>query len=456
MRNDAGRGPAGMMALALLVAGAAACEAGEPSPPDPTGSPTAAPAKLTFGAYGPKEELTALGDVTGQFNALDEPAKVEMQTWPDDDSLIRALKSGADVPDVFMVSRDDFAWLRQENLTRPVDDLLDERGVDFGDDYSRDALQAFSADDRLQCMPYGISPMVMYYNKALVDFDKMEARGLSVPNGERVGWTFDQFAAAADFATRPRKGTRGVYIEPTLESLAPFIYSGGGPMFDDDTAPTSLAFSDGTTQDALERSLELLRSPTLTLTEEQLERRTPLEWFERGRLGMIEGYRELVPELRQVQGLDFDTIAMPVLEQAATVGQVTGLCLSKDAASTPAAADFMVHLLDTPASGRVARTGYLVPANLEVALSDDFLQPGRLPEHSAVFSNSVRNIVFPPLLPTWQELEDAVSGTLEQLLNQPILDNLDELTQQIDEESRTVLDPENASPSPSETPSDEE
>ena len=32
-------------------------------------------------------------------------------------------------------------------------------------------------DDRLQCMPYGISPMVIFYNKALVDFDRMEARG---------------------------------------------------------------------------------------------------------------------------------------------------------------------------------------------------------------------------------------------------------------------------------------
>ena len=448
------RGPAGVVLLALVVSGAAACDAGEPTPPEPTGNSSTPPTRLTFGAFGAKEELTALGDVTGEFNALYEPADVVMETWPNEDSLIAALKAGQDVPDVFMVSRDDFAWLREQELTQPVDDLLDERGVDFGDDYSRDALQAFSDDNRLQCMPYGISPMVIFYNTDLVDFDKMEARGISVPE-ERLAWSFDQFAAAADFATRPRRGTHGVYVEPTLEALAPFIYSGGGPLFDDETDPTSLAFSDSTTQDALERSLELLRSPTLTLTEEQLEKHTPLEWFERGKLGMIEGYRDLVPGLRRVPGLDFDVIAMPVLDQAATVAEVTGLCMSKDAASTPAAADFMVHLLDTPAGGRVTRAGYLVPANLEVALSDDFLQPGRLPEHADVFNASVRNIVFPPLLTTWPELEDAVDETLQQLMNQPILDNLDELTQQIDEESRTVLDPETASPSPSDSESAE-
>ena len=236
-----------------------------------------------------------------------------------------------------------------------------------------------------------------------------------------------------------------------MQGLAPFIYSGGGAMFDDETEPTSLAYSDDSSRDALERSLELFRSPTVTLTEEQLARRTPLEWFKRGKLGMMEGYRSLVPGLRRVQGLEFDVIAMPVLEQPATVGEVTGLCMSKEAVSAPAAADFMVHLLDTPAGGHVARAGYLVPANLEVALSEDFLQPGRLPEHSQTFNASVRNIVFPPLLSNWSELDQAVAVSLDQLFSQPILDNLDELTEQIDQESRTVLDPEfEESPSPDE------
>jgi multiple sugar transport system substrate-binding protein len=450
-RGTRRRGWAGLATLALVVVGAAACTDGEPTPPepDPTSPAPQTQTRLTFGAYGPAEELVALEEVTANFNALYEPAEVRMRSWPDERGLRRAFESGERLPDVFMVSREDMAWLQEEELTQPVDALLDERGVDFGDDYSRDGLQAFSADDRLQCMPYGISPMVIFYNTKLVDFDRMEARGLSVPGEERLAWNFDQFVAAAEFATRPRKGTRGVYVEPSLEALAPFVYSGAGPLFDDEADPTSLAFSDDTTRDALERSLELLRSPTLTLTEQQLARRSPLAWFKRGKLGMIEGYRRMVPELRQVQGLEFDVIAMPSLEQSATIGEVTGLCLSDRAADTQAAADFMVHLLGTPSVERVARSGYLVPANLEVALSDAFLQPGRLPGHAPVFNNSVRSIVFLPLLSTWPQLENAVAPALDRLLNQPILDNLDELTEQIDEASRTVLDPEAASESAS-------
>ena len=443
------------MAAALMVASLAACDAGPAPDPEPTPTPDAGPVeKLTFGAFGADDELAAYAAVVDNFNSLREGPEVELQPAEDGDALVDALREGK-VPDVFLVSRDDLAWLLEEDLTQPVDTLLDERGVDFGDGYSRDGLQAFSAEDRLQCMPYGISPMVIFYNTEMVDFERMERRGLPVPTqpddeGRRAQtWAFDTFAAAAQFAAQPKTNSRGVYVEPTLETLAPFILSGGGQIFDDTQDPTSLAFSDDGTRAALERSLELLRSPLVTPSEEQLAKNSPLEMFKEGKLAMIEGYRDLVPELRQVQGLEFDVIAMPVLESAATVGKVSGVCLSADAADAASAADFMVNFLSIPSVKRVVQAGYLVPANLEVALSDDFLQAGRLPLHAGVFNASVRSIEFQPLLTTWMELERAVASGLEQLLNEPVLDDLDALTEQIDLDSRTVLDPESVTPSES-------
>ena len=439
---------AGLTSLALALTG---CTGGDDEPsPKPERTTAAAPTKLEFGVFGPEDETTAFQAVVDTYNSLSDDGEVRIRSWPDHDGLMDALKNGDDVPDVFMVNRGDLAWLQAHDLTQPVDELLDERDVDFGDGYSRDALQAFSADNRLQCMPYGISPMVIFYNTQLVDFARMQARGLDAPDpeGDHGRWSFDQFAAAADFAARPRKHTKGVQIEPTLRGLSPFIYSGGGTVFDDDSHPTSLAFSDGDTRTALAQTLELLRDPHLTLTEKQLDRATPLQWFKRGRLGMIEGFRSLVPELRQVPQLSFDVMPMPVLDNAATVGDITGLCLSRHAASTPAAADFLVHALSTPSVSRVARTGYLAPANLEVAASDDFLQPGRQPAHANVFNSSVRSMQLPPLLDTWPELENAVSTSLEEMLNVPILDDLEGLTEEIDAESRGVLSPESPSQSP--------
>jgi multiple sugar transport system substrate-binding protein len=439
------RATAAVCVAMMLALTACESDGGSPEPAPSPSATTKDPVQLTLGVNGTEDELAAYTAVAETFDSLYDPATVKLQNWNSSADMMSDIRDGEPVPDVFLVSRDDLATLQEEQLTQPVDALLDARGVDFGDGYSRDSLQAFSADDRLQCMPYGISPMVIYYNTELVDFDRMERRGLVFP-AEREAWTFEMFAAAAQFASRTGTGANGVYIEPGVRTLSPFVNSGGGQVFDDDEAPTSLAFADGDSVEAIERTLEVLRRPQLTLSEKQIARQSPLQWFKQGELGMMAGYRRLVPGLRQVHGLDFDVISMPILDGFATTGDITGLCLSADAASTPAAADLMVHLLGTPAVERVVRAGYLVPANSEVALSEEFLQPGRLPEHSNVFNNSVRSIQIPPLLSVWPELEAAVRPELDQLVQVPVLDDLEERLADIDEESRTVLESDTATP----------
>ena len=184
--------------------------------------------------------------MANNFDTVNDRADVTVKAWLRHDGLRRSIELGKPVPDVFLVSRRDLRWFVENGLTAPVDTLLDERGVDFGDVYSRDALEAFSSDNRLQCMPYGVAPQVVFYNENMVDFNRMEIRGFDVPADHRR-WSWDQFVTAAKFAARPFRETKGVAIDPTLAGLAPFVYSGGGDLFDDDTDPTSLAFSDEST-----------------------------------------------------------------------------------------------------------------------------------------------------------------------------------------------------------------
>ena len=114
-----------------------------------------------------------------------------MKTWPTEDDLVDALKAGEEVPDVFMVSRDDLAWLLEEGLTQPVDPLLDERGVDFGDDYSRDAVRGVQ---RRQ-------PAPVHALRHLADGDVLQqgARRLRPDGG----------AAGSTYRPRPRRARAG-------------------------------------------------------------------------------------------------------------------------------------------------------------------------------------------------------------------------------------------------------
>lgn len=453
--------------LALMVlTGAAACSEGEAKPSaTPTVSISPAPVSLTFGVFGPPAERKAYEDLAERYTGPNGNVTVKVVGWADRDEAARAYRSGEQMPDVFMASQRDLAWLTEHGLTQPVNELLDARGVSFGDDYSRDALLAFSSDNSLACMPYSISPMVIYYNTDLVNFDTMRRRGLDAPEDDseqgqqRLAptWNFDQFTAAAQFAARPARHTRGVYIEPTLLGLSPFIMSGGGNVFDDAKAPTSLAFSDGDTQQALETTLALLRDAQVTPTEQQLAHATGKELFEQGKLGMIAGFRSLTPELRTVPGLNFDVMPMPKISRSGTVGDVAGMCISADTEHVADAADFLVEVLSQDAVAEVARQGYMVPANVTVATSDAFLQPNREPQHAEVFNASVRDIGVPPQLDSWSQLESAAEPGIEELMTVPVLDDdtMGEITAEIDGASQEVLQPPSptATTSPTDSPS---
>ena len=171
--------------LACLLATAAvltACTSGEDPDPEPTGTP--APIKvvdLTFGVWGTEEEIAAYQDVVDLYDEMTDEVTIDLESFETHEELLDAVEAG-DVPDVFLVQRGDLSYLLDNDVTQPIGERLDERDVQFGDDYSRAALEAFSFDRDLQCMPYGVSPYVVYYNTNLVDFDRMAERGLNVPN----------------------------------------------------------------------------------------------------------------------------------------------------------------------------------------------------------------------------------------------------------------------------------
>lgn len=421
---------------------------------DPTSTVPPAPTELTFGVWGTPQEIAAYRAMAAAYVKATPGAKVTVKVFDSPGALAAVLRSSAPAPNVYLIPRGQLGMVMSRHRNRPLQELLADRGLNLGDDYSRNAVTAFSAEDDLQCMPYTVSPMVMYYNTDLIRFARMKAHGLNVPSMTNSSFTLDEFRTAARVAARVGGGdTAGVAIDPTIQDLAPFVLSGGGDVFDDDTDPTRLSLgSDGSTN-ALRQTLEVLRDPRLTLSSAQLRRHTALEWFERGRVGMIAGYRDLVPQLRAVKGLHFDVLPMPMVGSARTVGDLTGLCLSSGAPhQVQAAADFLTYLSGDAATTRLSRVGSLQPAYMRVAYSPAYQQPNRQPAHAQVFTNLLRYIQVWPLGVPWQRLERVAGPVLRQLMTTPVLDDLDERLDALDQRSQQVLSPPPAS-SPSGAPS---
>jgi multiple sugar transport system substrate-binding protein len=429
-----------LVGLAVIAATATACSDGSPAAPGATSSPTSSttgPVNLTVSVYGAAGEITAYQRIVDSWNTQHPLQKLTLTTTGDRDEQRAALTSGAPLPDIFLTSRRELGWLMEHQETQPVGELLDERGMNFGDDLQRDAIAAFSANDALQCMPWGVSPMVIYYNTRLIDFDQMLAEGLDAPL-DHEAWTWAQFELAADEAAHAQPGARGLQIDQTLRGLAPFVYSAGGQLFDNDNLPTAMTFSSDSTTSALEKTLPLLRNPLVTLTDRQLQQAPPVWWFKHGRLGMIEGFRSLTPELRAIPGLSFDVMPMPTIDSRRTIGDVSGFCMSANADNAGVAADVLTFFAAPQNVAQVTRAGYLVPANVAVAESPDFLQPTLDPMHAEVFNETVRDIINPPLLDDYTPLEDAIGPELAKLFATGFLD-LPTVTAAIDAAALPVL-----------------
>lgn len=430
-----------VLALSVTACGGSQPAAGPTSSPSPTastptGSPRASgePVTLTFGVYGDSAAVAAYKQLAEAYTDIDPDLTLKVRSWPDQDSMLTDLASGGDIPDVFLSPSASLNELIGVDAIQPVDSYLDARSVDLGDGYSRQAIETFSVDRRLQCMPYTVSPDVVYVNTDLVNFSEMAQQGLPAPTGPTsTSWSLDQFAAAMQFASKPRQGIFGVYVDPSIQGLAPWITGAGGTLLDDQTNPTRTAFADSV--DALDSVLPILSNRRFRLQAASPAR--GLEAFEDGKVATLVGDRSLVPELRTHQGLHWDVMAMP--GGGGTTGDYTGLCMSRKPADADAAADFLTYLITSDAVSTLTQSGSIVPVNQQVAYSDTFLQPGRQPFRAQIFTSAVKTMHALPSVRVLGQIDRTVGPQLRRLLTAAGQANLDQLTARIDDESRTVF-----------------
>ncbi len=169
----------------------------------------------------------------------------------------------------------------------------------------------------------------------------------------------------------------------------------------------------------MEKLLEVVRDPTLTFNERALANRSALQRFEDGKLGMMLGFRDLTPVLREQQNLTFDVMPMPRVGSSATIARMSGMCLSAGSQHTKEAADFLAALISDKNAGILAATGYVMPSNVDVLNSDDFLQTGQRPLHSEVFARELRRAQMLPSTTTWPSVEEATGRVAEPAVLRP-------------------------------------
>ena len=441
---------------------------GEVPPKQASASASTTPVALRVAVYGPQRVLDAYRKVISDFEAGQPRVTVDLETYASAEEELRAVRREATAgktPDLFLTGVDALPGLQRDHLIQPVDALLGERHVDFGDGYPRSALESFSRDAALQCMPTQYSPLVVYYNPDLVDLD--DAQGDDHPISATRGWTMGEFSRAV--AAVVAGGHAGVYVDPALDQVAPFAASAGGSVVDSVTDPKTTTLGSSSAADGITQLLATVGTQRraqkharrmgerVRIPDSQAAAYT---MFESGRLGMLLGYRDLTGVLRASHTkVDFDVLPLPVIGSRSTSGDLAGMCMARATADPAAAAEFLTYLVGRHAMAVLAHTGFVMPTNMSVISSNAFWQPRKNPASASVFTAQVRYIDPGPVTELWPRVENLVDAHLTSIFTRPRAvpdpDRVQRQLTMLDDDTAAVLAPPSQTPQPSTQPSTE-
>lgn len=434
------------VAAALVAALTTACTAEPSAAPSESAAPRPAkPVHLTLGVSGDRELVDSYRKLAADYKQVAPNVTVTVKAWSDAADLTNAVRDGQKV-DVVLAPRSSITGLADAHRITPVDTPLETRDVDFGDSYSREAIEDFSVDRRLECMPYSVTPDVVYVNSRLVDFAAMAKAGLPAPkvaaDGTIKSWSLDQFTAAMTYATKHHPGVQGAWVDTSVAGFAPWLAGNGVTLFDQSPTPTTTTLA--TASDQVSDLVTALNRPGVRARS--LDGRTPAQAFAAGKIAAYAGTRADVPMLREVKSLQWQAMTMP--GGKGTAGEYSGLCLSSGTSYPESSADLLAYLISKRSVEQLVRTGRFVPVNSAVGYSPVFTQPYSQPGNARVFTDTVRYLQVLPGGEQLARLQEVVGGPMKELSGTTDPDRAAALAERIDNLSKQAFPQPSPSPSP--------
>jgi multiple sugar transport system substrate-binding protein len=369
--------------------------------------------RITVMVAGDQEEIEVYRGVVDAFNGSQAAIDAELLPFAERDDLITRLATsiaGGEPPDLFLMNYRYYGQFAARGALAPVAPYLTESERLSEDDFFDTAMTPFRWDGEQMCLPQNVSSLVVYYNA-----DLFEAAALDLPED---GWVWDDMVRAARRLTQDRDGdgtidVYGLGVDPEIIRIAPFMWSNGGMLVDDEASPTRFAF-DGPAVVALQRFLDLRTVAGVTPTDEEAEAEDLESRFLNGRLGMLMESRRVVPTLRAIDDFDWDVAALPSFVEQVSVLHSDAYCMPAGSDAVDAAWRFMEFALGSEGQRITAGAGRTVPSLRSVAGSVAFLDPDADPAHAEVFLEQIPNLRAIPVISTWPEIEDTVNGLLEE------------------------------------------
>jgi multiple sugar transport system substrate-binding protein len=396
-----------LVAVALSLLMTACVGTGEEPEQSEAGGP------ITLMLWAEPEELPAYREVVATFERSEPDIEVNLVPFGEREDLLARLSTsfaGGTPPDLFLLNYRFIGQYADRGVLEPIQERLESSDAFSRDDFYPEAMEAFTFDGVQTCMPQNVSSLVVYYNK-----DLFREIGLE---GPPEGWTFFDMVGLARSLTIDRDGDGapeqyGLGVESTIIRMAPFIWSNGGTLVDDEAAPTRFTLEEPAAVEVMQSFFDLREEYRVIPTEHEVEAQSDEDRFLNGDSAMVLASRRETPSFRTIEDFEWDVAPLPLFQEPAGVLHSDAYCMTRDSTHKEAAWRFMEFALGPEGQRITAEAGRTVPSLIEVAESDVFLDSGEPPASSQVFLDTIPHIRRLPTISTWPEIEDRVDEILE-------------------------------------------
>jgi multiple sugar transport system substrate-binding protein len=229
----------------------------------------------------------------------------------------------------------------------------------------------------------------------------------------------------------------GLGVEPTIIRVAPFVWSNGGEILDNQQRPTRFTFDSPKARQALRNLIDLRIAYGVVPTDEEVEAEDDESRFANGRLAMLLSSRRVTATFRGIKGFDWDVAPLPTYGEAAGILHSDAYCITRGSRAKEGAWKLVEYAIGPEGQRILAGTGRSVPSHIAVSRSRTFLDPAKPPRGAQVFLDAIPSVRRVPTISTWPEIEDVTDGILENALYRG--DRLDQVIRDLDEKTRPLF-----------------
>jgi len=350
--------------------------------------------EVTWTSWGNTGEVANLQTFTDDYNASQSAIAVKYIPTPTDgyDARLLTQLNGGTAPDLFYAGDGQVSTLVKNAVVADLTDLLSsDASLSKPEQFAGDLWGPVrTADERLFGVPVDCNPLVIWYNKTLLQ----EAGITEMPADvyEAGNWNWETFQSMLDAVSE--SGKRGLVLDSWWALRYSWITNNGGTIYADGQF---VANEDPKSIEAIQWVADNIASENIAFSGSLPEGQGGDAMFMSGQLGFVSLGRWGLPLFRQNENLDSDIVPYPTNtgNKIEPSGVAVAYWMMNAASENPDQAfEFYTHFVSPEGQeGRLDTGGNAVPSieGVEQVVIDD-----DQPEHRQYFLDA-RDVGYGPL-----------------------------------------------------------